>query len=47
MLSITRIMLEQAINRLHEAESNELEEETKLEIRRIKNNIQYMLDGSK
>jgi hypothetical protein len=47
MLSDTRILLEQAINRLHEAEKNELEGDTKNEIRRIMNSIQYILDGAK
>lgn len=47
MLSDTRIMLEKAINRLHEAKANEMNEETKHEIQRIIFTIQHLIDGDK
>jgi hypothetical protein len=47
MLTNTRIMLEQAINRLHEAENNELEEENKIKIRMIIYSIRHILEGQK
>lgn len=47
MLSDTRILLEQAINRLHQAENNELEDQAKREIQSIIYKIQNLLDSNR